>query len=349
LRRIGQCLGVLTVLALAAASIGVGSASAATQRTVKTRAQWQAAIAQVPTPGTGCYHASYPLLRWHATKCAVAPKFPLAPALPAGSALRGPATTIGNGKDYSAKVSGRISKATGSFHNVSKNITEKGIDPSTGSTVPNAFSLQLNTEFISGSPACSGSGNSANCQAWQQFVYAVQSGTGFIFMQYWLINYNATCPAGWTAFSSDCFTNSNASTLSPLTAKQLATLKLSGSATSGGNDKVSLSVGSGQATAVSNSDNKIHLAKFWNTTEWGVYGDGDGSEAIFGSNTTLEAQTALKATSSAAPACVKEGFTGETNNLKLAKTPALGSEPSPTMASKQTNGTSGTASCAVKA
>lgn len=40
----------------------------------------------------------------------------------------------------------------------------------------------------------------------------------------------------------------------------------------------------------------------------------------------------------AAPARVKEGFTAETNNLKLASTPALGSEPSPTMVSKQTNG-----------
>jgi len=48
-----------------------------------------------------------------------------------------------------------------------------------------------------------------------------------------------------------------------------------------------------------------------------VFGDGGGSEAIFGSNTTLEAQTALTATSKSAPACVKEGFTAETNNLKL--------------------------------
>jgi hypothetical protein len=349
LRKLGQCLAAIALTALVAASVSVGPASAATQRTVKTKAQWQAAIANVSAPGTGCYHASYPVLRWHAVKCVAAPKFPLAPALPAGSALRGPAATVGNGTDYSAKVSGRISKATGSFHNVSKNITEKGKVGNTGSNIPNAFSLQLNTEFISGSPACSGSGNPANCQAWQQFVYAFESGTGLVFMQYWLINYNATCPSGWMAFSSDCYTNSNASTLSPVTAKQLATLKLSGSAASGGNDKVSLSVGSGQAAAVSNSDNKIHLAKFWNTTEWGVYGDGGGGEAIFGSNTTLEAQTALTATSSSAPSCVREGFTAETNNLKLAKTPALGSEPSPTLASKQTNGSAGTASCAVKA
>jgi hypothetical protein len=319
LRKIGQCVAAIAVTALAAASIGAGSASAATQGTVKTKAQWQAAIAKIPTPGTGCYHASYPVLRWHAVKCVAAPKFPLAPALPAGSALRGPATAVGNGKDYSARVSGRISKATGTFHNVSKNITEKGIDPGTGSTVPNAFSLQINTQFISGDSACAGSGNPANCLAWQQFVYAEQSGTGFVFMQYWLINYNATCPSGWNTFSGDCFTNSNASTRSPLTAKQLATLKLSGSAVSGGNDKVSLSVG-GSATAVSNRDSKIHLAKFWNTTEWGVFGDGNGSAAIFGSNTTLEAQTALTATSKSAPTCVKEGFTGETNNLSLAIT-----------------------------
>jgi hypothetical protein len=57
--------------------------------------------------------------------------------------------------------------------------------------------------------------------------------------------------------------------------------------------------------------------------------------------------TTLTVTSSSAPTCVKEGFTGETNNLKLAATPALGSESSPTLASKQTDGTAGTASCAV--
>ena len=344
MRRIRQCLGVLALVALAAASVSAGSASAATGRTVRTKAQWQAAIAQVAAPSAGCYHASYPALHWHAVKCAAAPRLPMAPR-PSGSAAPGAPNKVGNGLDYSARVSGRISKATGSFAHVSSGITEKGKVDNTGSNVANAFSLQLNTQFFA-TPACSGSGTPAKCLGWQQFVYAKLNGVGNLFMQYWLINYNATCPAGWNTFSSDCFTNSNASTRSPLTAKQLATLKLSGSAASGGNDKVSLSVG-GSATAVSNNDSMIHLAKFWNTTEWGVFGDGNGSAAIFGSNTTLEAQTALTATSKSAPTCVKEGFTGETNNLSLAHTPVLGSEPSPTMASKQTNGTTGTASCAV--
>jgi hypothetical protein len=348
LRRIKQCLGVLAVVALAAASIGAGSASAATGGTVRTKAQWQAAIAQVQERGTGCYRASYPALRWHAATCAVAPKFPVVPARTPGSAP-GTSTKVGNGHDYSAQVSGLISKATGSFHNVSSGITEKGKVGNSGPNVANAFSLQLNTQFFA-TPLCSSSGDPANCLGWQQFVYAKESGTGFVFMQYWLINWDTTCPSGWFTYSTDCYTNSNSTTLnSPLTAKQLATVKLSGSAASGGQDEVSVSVGSGQAVSVTNSDSEIDLSGFWNTTEWGVYGDGGGGEAIFGTNTTLEAQTALTTTSSGAPTCVKEGFTGETSNLQLAHTPVLGSEPSPTMASKQTNGTTGTASCAVKA
>jgi hypothetical protein len=133
----------------------------------------------------------------------------------------------------------------------------------------------------------------------------------------------------------------------PLTAKQLAKVKLVGSATSGGNDEVSLTIGTGQATLVTNPDSVVDLASYWNTTEWGVFGDGGGGEAFFNANTTLEARTVLKATSSSAPACVSEGFTGETNNLTLTATPALGSKTSPTMASEQTDGTAGTASCAV--
>jgi hypothetical protein len=167
-------------------------------------------------------------------------------------------------------------------------------------------------------------------------------------MQYWLIDYDATCPSGWNTYSDDCYTNSNATNVSTLTASELAAVQLSGSATLGGTDGVSLAVGSGQATIVTNNDSMIDLASSWNTTEWGLFGDGGGGEAYFGAKTSLEAQTALTASSgSSAPTCVSEGFTGETNNLKEAATPALGSEPSPTMASKQTNGKTGTASCAV--
>jgi hypothetical protein len=333
LSSIKRCAGVLALLALAAASVSAGSASAATRPTFRTKAQWQSAIARVPERGTGCYHASYPALQWHAATCVVAPKWPLAPARPSGSATHPGPATVGNGHDYSARVSGLVSQATGTFRNVSPKITEKGKVNNQGSKIANAFTLQPNTQFFS-TPKCSGSSDPANCRGWQQFVYALGGHNGFVFMQYWLINYEATCPSGWATYMGDCYTNSPSSLLAggSLTARDLATVKFSGSAASGGNN-----------------DSKLHLAAAWNTTEWGVFGDAGGGEAYFGTNTMLEAQTALTATSHAAPTCVKTGFTGETNNLKLAHTPALGSEPSPTMASTQTNGTGGTASCAAAA
>lgn len=348
MRRITQCLGVLAATALVVTGISAGSASAGTRPNVRTKAGWQAAIARVAAPGGGCYRASYPSLRWHAVTCVTAPRIPLVPALPRAAARHTGPATVGDGTDYSAVVSGLISKATGTFQNVSSGITEKGSVGGSGGQVANSFSLQINSQFFAGSPACSGSSNPSGCLAWQQFVYTFNGGgTGDVFMQYWLIDYDATCPSGWFSFSSDCYTNSSASTVSAVTAKQLATVKLSGSAASGGNDAVSLSVGSGRATTVTGRDSKVDLAANWNTTEWGVYGDGGGSAANFGAGTTLEAQTALTSSSSSAPSCVEEGFTGETNNLSLAATPALGSESSPTMASEQTNGTSGAASCAV--
>jgi len=342
LRRIKRSLGVLAAAALAVAGVSAGPASAATPPIAKTKAAWQAEISQVRAPGRGCYRAAYPTLEWHAVGCVTAPKLPLAPTPYRSAKHAGPAL-VGDGTDYSAQVPGLITKATGTFTNVSSGITEKG------EGVTNSFSLQLNSQFFSGSPACSGSRDPADCLAWQQFVYTYEtSRTSYIFMQYWLINYDARCPSGWYTYSEDCYTNSSSATVTTLTAAQLGSVQLSGTAASGGNDGVSLSVGSGTATSVTGKDSKIDLAAYWNTTEWGVYGDGGGSEAVFGANTSLEAQTALTASSgSTAPTCVSEGFTGETNNLSLASTPALGSEPSPTMASRQTNGSTGTASCAV--
>jgi hypothetical protein len=343
---IKRSLGVLAATAVAAVGVSTGPASAAIQPTARQMAAWQAAISHVQQPGSGCYHASYPSLRWHAVRCVTAPKLPLVPA--SRSARRPGAAAVGDGHDYSAQVPGLISRAAGTFKNVSPGISEKGTLGGSGPKIANSFSLQLNTQFVTGSPACSGSSKPAKCQAWQQFVYTYQNRkSGYVFMQYWLINYDATCPPGWMAYSADCYTNSNAVAVKAVTAKQLATVRITASAKAHGKDVASLSVGSGSAASVSGKDTKVHLAKFWNTTEWGVYGDGGGSEAYFGTGATLQAQTALTASSgSSAPTCVSEGFTGETNNLKLAHTPALRKQSSPTLASRQTNGEGGTASCA---
>jgi hypothetical protein len=334
----------------------VASAGAISLTLLGVSASAGASTVKAPQPGTGCFNAASPAQQWQAVKCVTALARPLAPATQGGPAT-GPSgsTTVGDGTDYSAKSSGLISKATGTFKDVSSNISEKGQIGGTGSEITNALSLQLNSQFFTGSPACSGSSDPSDCEAWQQFVYTYDgctSGTteiSCIFMQYWLIDYDATCPTGWYTYSSDCYTNSSAAEVSTVTAKDLSSISMYGSAVKGGEDSVSLTIGSGTATLVTGPDSMVDLGPAWNTTEWGAFGDAGGGEAYFGSGNTLEARTVLKSTSSAAPGCLKEGFTGETNNLTLTATPALGTVSYPTMASKQTDGKTSTASCAVKA
>ena len=345
-RRFGYMLGSVVI---ALTIVGSGTAFAANHPSTQTKAQWHEEIANLRTPGSGCYHASYPSLQWHSTACLVVPDVPLAPRLPS----RGGPLAIGNGSDYSAQVSGTISQATGTFDNVSSSLTEKGQIGGVGAQVKNAFTLQLNSEFFS-TPVCSKSGTPSKCLGWQQFVYAYHytGTTNLVFMQYWLLYWDTTCPSGWMTYNAGggdifCYANSAGTSYGSLPAKDLGDISFVAKAASGGDDPVTLSSSSGGASSASGLDSKLHLAAVWNTTEWGAFGDAGGAEANFGADSTIEAQTAFQATSSSAPTCVVEGFTGETNNLNLTKTKALGSEPSPTMGSKQTNGTTKPKSCAV--
>jgi len=315
---------MLGAVVIALTIVGSGTAFAASHPTAQTKTQWHEEIANLRTPASGCYHASYPSVQWHATKCLVAPNVPLAPRLQ----TRGGPLTIGNGADYSAQVTGKISQATGTFDNVKSTLTEKGQIGGTGPQVTNAFTLQLNSEFFS-TPVCSGSGTPSKCLGWQQFIYAYHysGNTNMVFMQYWLLYWDTTCPAGWFTYNTGsyvfCYENSSATSYGSLPAKDLGDISFVAKASSGGNDQVTLSSSLGGASSASGSDSKLDLAGAWNTTEWGVFGDAGGAEANFGADSTLEAQTTLQATSSSAPTCVVEGFTGETNNLNLTKTKAL--------------------------
>ncbi len=195
MRRFQKLVSVAAPVIVATAGITAGSASAATRSAPLTMLQWQAEIGQVPALGSGCFHASFPALAWQAVRCSTAAAMPLAPAVtPSHNAA---SETVGNGHDYTAVVSGTISSATGTFTNVSSKISEKGESDGTGPKKPNDFSLQLNTQFFSGSPACARASNPSNCLAWQQFVYTTDS--NIVFMQYWLIDYYNRCPSGWFA------------------------------------------------------------------------------------------------------------------------------------------------------
>jgi hypothetical protein len=254
---------------------------------------------------------------------------------------------VGDGHDYAAVSSAVLTKVQSSFVGVSPKLTETGQYNAQGSQLANVFSLQLNSQFFT-TTRCAGSSTPSKCLGWQQFVY--DSAANYVFMQYWLVSYNAKCPSGWITFSVDCYQNSKAVQFSgaSLKAADLATVKLTGSAVKNGKDTMQFS-NKGHATAVSGADSVVNLAQKWNTAEFDVFGDGGGGRANFSAKTSLQTQVALTSASKAAPKCVKEGFTAETNNLNLAHTPAIASAPTPTMRSSQTNGAASTASCATKA
>jgi hypothetical protein len=303
-RSVGIAIGAGGVLCLSLA----GAAQAADT--------WTTAITRTPAPHAGCFHATYPSTTWTEVACQAAPAVPFVPASGAG------AQTVGNGHDYAAVVSGTVmSSAVGSFP------TTKGLKTEADNGKANDYSLQLNSNFMSGSPACSGASNPSNCLAWEQFVYA--SGYHEAFMQYWLINYNATCPAGWFSYSSDCYTNSAAVGAPLEVITQLKNMSLSGVAVAGGVDTLTLTT-STDAYLTTGEDSVASLADGWTASEFNVIGDGNGSQAVFNAGTKLTVQIDLIDGQTTAPTCQSnDGTTGETNNLNLGKcTTAGGLTPS---------------------
>jgi hypothetical protein len=321
------------ICALILTSFGFQGLASAAVPSVST---WQQTIRAIPVARTGCFTATYPVARWRGVSCHTAPDVPFGPA-PEGN----PPSTVGNGTDYSAVATGGLlTSVTGSFPSVSAGAKEKGVVPVAGApTKANTFSLQLNSSFFSGSPACAGATNPSNCLAWQQFVLSTSPDSGaspLLFMQYWLLNYGSTCPAGWFSYSGDCYTNSNATGVPAVKASQLGNVSLKGSAAKGGSDVVTLTSG-GQAYAVSNADSVVKLASSWNTAEFGIYGDGDGTQAKFSAGTTVQVETATNNGTSLAPSCSLQGFTGETNNLNLVKTPKRVAGSTTAIVSEQSN------------
>jgi len=255
-------------------------------------------MARTGLPKKGCFTSAYPGTEWQETSCATAPQRPYRPA----RGLR--SETVGNGTDFSVQVSNLISSATGSFQSVTGVTSE-----SDGSA--NTYSLQLNTGFFTTS-VC-GTANPANCEGWQQFIY---SNSGYVFMQYWLLNWGTTCPAGWNTDNSDCWKNSSATVVPVQPLSNLANLAVTGTVASG-TDTVIMSTGSGQLHATG-QDSVLNLAQGWHAAEYNIVGDGNGSAATFNSGSTIVVKLSVADGTSAAPTCAaNSGTTGETNSLTL--------------------------------
>lgn len=291
----------------------VSAGQAAGDTDTAARENWRASIAHITPPAEGCFRASYPNLEWEDVECVtVKPRVHPTPK----SASSG--QTVGNGLDYVAQAPGLISQTVGSFPIVTGVTSEKSVGGSGGILGANEYSLQLNTNFTGTTAACAGH---TGCTVWQQFIYATDyatAGSGFVFMQYWLIGWGTSaCPSGYNQFGSDCFTNSAGTTAPDMAITSLGSLSVSGAAVASGNDTVVFNNGT-TAYSVSAPDSKLDIAQVWNQSEFNIVGDAGGSQAQFNLGSSVLVNVALTDGSNAAPTCVpNDGTTGETNNLTL--------------------------------
>ena len=286
----------------------------------RLREEWRTSMAQVPLPKRGCFESSYPSREWREVACTTAPPIPMTPR-------RGPRPlVIGNANDISAQApTGFISSATGSFDSVTGVTNESSPIGNSGSPVPNAYTLQVNTNPFTSTTACAGSPN-PNCKGWEQFVFFNNGSAASVFIQYWLLRYNTTCPAGgWTQFqftgSTDiyCFRNSsNAAGVPNQPITNLGQLSLTGTVSASA-DSIALSTGSNMHSVT--GDNSVNAAAGWQSAEFNVFGAGGNSSggggATFNNGSTIVPRTRIVYGGTAAPNCLAQGFTGETNNLSF--------------------------------
>ena len=307
-------VAVLASTPAAFAQTSSGPAPAAQTPLPQNLKDWSSGMRQVPLPKQGCFTSSYPNTTWQEVPCTTAPARPYLP-------VRGPRSqgqqTAGANNDALAAVGSHISTTVGSFDSVTGVTSETGTDPNNNQPdTPNIFSLQLNSNFFSTS-TCSGATNPANCLGWEQFVYSSTDAVAYI--QYWLVDYGSTCPANWTSFQGDCYTNSNAVSTSTVTIANLINLSVVAEATAS-TDMMIFSNGS-TLYALQASDSVVNLAQGWQQSEFNIFGDGNGTEANFNNGSALVVRISVDYGSPSAPSCVNGGTTAETNNLSFASAP----------------------------
>lgn len=351
-------LAAATALAFAATAVSAAGASVGSAAPL-TASGWRAEMTHVATPGKGCYTAAFPASAWHSATCTAAPDLRFAPdsgavrsggassavAAAAGTHAKTEPEVVGDGEDYSAEVDGLLTSATGTFPGVQNVTGETGENAETGQQVPNSFSLQLDSSpFVT--PLCAGK---AGCTGWEQFLFSNPGAgePGSVFIEFWLVGFDAACPSGWTTYDDesgkDCYRDSPAQELPGQVITNLGNLSLTGSVTAA-QDTVYLSTGSGFYTVTTPA--LLELSKVWNATEFLVGGDGDGTRANFNEGASITAQTATSYGSNAAPTCLNTGWSEETNNLSLVGTPGFTSGSLPAIRSRQSYVAESQKSCA---
>lgn len=308
---------------------------------------WHEKMKKAGPPADGCFHASYPSANWEKVTCGPRPTYrssrPVLPSSVLHSLSRDEVKpqTVGNGTDYAAQAAGIIQSATGSFPAVSGVTSEKGVNVmfggslSNGTIGANQYTLQLNTDINSSTTACAKLGY-GSCNVWEQYLYSTDAYTDgthpMAFIQSWVFpsqaDYDsAGCPAsaGWDDATDSsgpaCVHNSNGISTPQFAISKLASMKLAGSASSTGNDVVTLTVGT-DVYADKVSDSTVFAALWWKQAEFTLVGNGGGSQASFNKGSSVGVKLAINDGGTHAPTCLGpagHGSTGETNNLTLGK------------------------------
>jgi len=124
-----------------------------------------------------------------------------------------------------------------------------------------------------------------------------------------------TCSACGVVLPRD--KNSAAVTVPKEPITSLASLKLAGTAVSGGIDTLVFTAGA-HAYSTTGKDSVTYLASDWKQAEFNIVGDGGGSKATFNRGSSVTVRVTVAHGSTAAPSCASNaGTTGETNNLTL--------------------------------
>lgn len=326
-----RMIGVVTVILLfAGIHSGVAASAPATAATLDA---WHATMAKVAAPATpGCFTADYPGLAWRETACVAPPSAPMVPKRPAP-----PNARVGSGYDIVAQAptaSGVITQATGSFDSVTGVSNVRSPLKEGGAPVPNAYSLQLNTNFFAAAE-CAGAAEPTQCTGWKQFVFANSGTTGRIFVEYWLLVYNNPCPAGWVEYPPYlpeiyCYQKSAATETAnvPITDIANPNLALTG-VVNAGTDTDTAIFHNGTSMMASVAPTRTHVLApdpGWVKAEFNVFGFGNASTAEFNTNpgdptANLTVRTKINHGGVEAPLCKVDGFTGESNNLNFGTAP----------------------------
>ena len=315
------------------------------------RKDWALSMHKKAAPKKGCFTATYPETEWKKVPCGPAHHIPMVPG-------HGPRPfVVGNGNDVSAGApSGFISQTIGHFENITDVTSESGPIGNSGPSIADTYTLQINTDFFGGTSACDGSPN-LSCKGWQQFVYENDGASGAAYIQYWIIKYNTTCPAGlgWNQFSFTgstdiyCWKNdSGGVAIVPFqTITNMGNWIFSGTV-SAASDSVTMTVGGTAHTKI--GDNAVGAANGWTTAEFNLIGDGGnssgGGTASFNPGASAETRTEIIYGGTSAPNCVPAGFTAEMNNLSFGPTAPAATAPGPAVIFQQSTGGGAASNCA---